>query len=1158
MSAESFKRKLTAILSADVKGYSRLMGEDEAATVKTLTSYRKIMGELIQQHRGRVIDSPGDNILAEFASVVDAVQCAVAAQNEFKARNAELPENRRMVFRIGVNLGDVIEEENRIYGDGVNIAARLEALADPGGICISKTAFDQIETKLPLGYEYLGDQTVKNIAKPVGAYKVLMEPRVTGAKVKGEPKAVPIWRRKALITGAVAVLIMIICVAVWSLYWRAPRIEPASKEKMAYPLPDKPSIAVLPFDNMSGDPKQDFFSDGITEEIITALSKSPHLFVIARNSTFTYKIKPVRVKQVAEDLGVRYVLEGSVRREGERVRITAQLIDALKGQHLWAERYDREAKEIFALQDEITVKVMTALHIKLQAGDHVQVLGSGTKNLDAFLKAMEAREHMYRFTKEDNAMARKLYEEVITVDPNYALGYAGMGGTYINDIWFGTSKSPKESRERAIELGQKAIALDDSNGMAHAGLSYFYAMARQYDKAIVHADKAVTLDPNSSGVLFNAASALVFSGRVDEAIPLQQKAIRLNPFAPGQYFNLLSVAYRMLGRYDAAVEQARKAVERDSKNQFGYSNLAAACILIGHEEEARAAAAELLKINPKFSLEQWAKALPYKDQSQVERTIESLRKAGLPDKPPLPLPDKPSIAVLPFVNMSDDPQQEYFSDGMTEDLITDLSKISGLFVIARNSTFVYKGKPVNVQQIGQDLKVRYLLEGSVRKAGDQVRINAQLLDASNGQHLWAERYDGRMGDIFTLQGGITRKIVSALALKLTVSEQKALADKGTDNPLAYEEYLKGWENYRQHTNESFARAKIYLEKAVELDPEFARAYAALAVLYFKAVQTPGLKQGLGLTDERKVMQASLKSRFLLEKAMKKPTALAHGMMSQNYLNMFLHNEAFAEIERAIAMDPNNPELHEWMSNILWLTGKDREAVESAKTAIRLDPNNPAQYFIRLARAYLPDGDLQESLTLLERARTLNPELSGVVGATQSIIYGLQSRDQEARAAYEVFAKSRVVPPRNLEELMAYYPFSDLKKSDRIAEAFVKAGAPGKPSDYCKVSRENLLKGSEIKNLLFGHKVTGTSPLTGEQFWYEWNRDGELNVIRGELRDKGKSWIEGDVIFMQLEKMTGGLFWNSTTFRNPAGTKEQKNQYMWVSDSRNITYFSPAD
>ena len=316
MSAEPFKRKLSAILSADVKGYSRLMGEDEAGTVKTLTAYRKIMGELIRQHRGRVVDSPGDNILAEFGSVVDAVHCAVAAQNEIKARNTELPENRRMEFRIGVNLGDVIEEEGRIYGDGVNIAARLEALADPGGICISKTAFDHIESKLPLGYQFLGEQTVKNIAKPVGAYKVLMEPRVLPAEDKKTSKPVRFRQRKPILAAAVAVLVVVIGVAVWNVYWRAPKIEPASKDKMAFPLPDKPSIAVLPFVNMSDDKSQEYFSDGLTEEIITALSKTPKLFVIARNSSFVYKGKPVNVQQVSRELGVKYVLEGSVRRSG--------------------------------------------------------------------------------------------------------------------------------------------------------------------------------------------------------------------------------------------------------------------------------------------------------------------------------------------------------------------------------------------------------------------------------------------------------------------------------------------------------------------------------------------------------------------------------------------------------------------------------------------------------------------------------------------------------------------------------------------------------------------------------------------------------------------------------------------------------------------------
>jgi adenylate cyclase len=383
MNTQDFKRKLTAVFSADVAGYSRLMGEDEAATVKTLEAYKQVMFSLIKQHRGRVIDSPGDNLLAEFASVVDAVQCGVAVQKELQARNAELPENRKMQFRIGINLGDVIEEQDRIYGDGVNIAARLESCADPGGICVSKTAFDHIETKLPLGYEYLGEKEVKNIAKPVGAYRVLMEPRVTVAGAKEKKPSVPVWRRKRALIGAVAVLILLIGLAVWNFSLRTPKIEPASKEKMAFSLPDKPSIAVLPFANMSGDPKEDYFSDGLTEQIITSLSMVPRLFVIARNSTFVYKGKAVKVQTVAEEQGVRYVLEGGVQKSQDRVRITVQLIDAIKGHHLWSERYDRELKDLFALQDEIVRQIMTGVQVKLTEGQSASAIAGSTSNLKA-------------------------------------------------------------------------------------------------------------------------------------------------------------------------------------------------------------------------------------------------------------------------------------------------------------------------------------------------------------------------------------------------------------------------------------------------------------------------------------------------------------------------------------------------------------------------------------------------------------------------------------------------------------------------------------------------------------------------------------------------------------------------------------------------------
>ncbi len=589
MTTQEVKRKLTAILSADVKGYSRLMGEDEKGTVRTLNAYKEVMTGLIQHHHGRVVDAPGDNMLAEFGSVVNAVECAVEIQKELKIRNAGLPENRRMEFRIGVNLGDVIEEGRQIYGDGVNIAAGLEGLAEAGGIYISESAYQQIENKLPLRYDYMGEHQVKNIAKPVRVYRAQIE-----------SEAVP----------------------------RRP-LEVASKERMAFPLPDKPSIAVLPFVNMSEDIKQEFFSDGMTEEIITTLSKSPYLFVIARQSTFAYKGKPVKIKQVSEELGVRYVLEGSVRRSGEKVRVTAQLVDAVTGYHLWAERYDRDLKEIFALQDEIALKIMKTVHEKLETWDHARVLGRGAMNLEVFLKAMEAREHFYRQTQEDNALAQKLYEEVITLDPSYAFAYAGLAWTHMADLFFGTSKSQKESLGRAIELGQKAVALDESEAMGHASLGYFYAYAGQFDRAIAHAERGLALAPNSSGVLFNSASVFAFSGRSEEAIPLLHQAIRLNPFALSAFSLTLSAVYRAVGRYDEAVQQARKAVDRNPKDYTGYLALAAGCILAGREGEARAAAAEVLKINPKFSLEQYAKRLPFKDQSQVDRTINALRKAGL-------------------------------------------------------------------------------------------------------------------------------------------------------------------------------------------------------------------------------------------------------------------------------------------------------------------------------------------------------------------------------------------------------------------------------------------------------------------------------------------------------------------------------------------------
>jgi adenylate cyclase len=447
------------------------------------------------------------------------------------------------------------------------------------------------------------------------------------------------WKRAGLnywkrIHPAFKVLIALVAAAniVWQFYLllrpSQPPVEGISKEKMALSLPDMPSIAVLPFVNMSGDPKQEFFSDGITEDIITALSKVPGLFVIARNSTFTYKGKPVKVKQISEELGVQYVLEGSVQRSANRVRITAQLIDALTGRHIWAERYDRDLKDIFALQDEVTINILTAMQVKITQGEQALHRDKGIQNLNCYLKLLEATNYLNRLDIEGNNLARRMGEEALAMCPESSSAYELLATTHMTD-YFVSGKSPQESIEKAIELAQKAIALDDAYAQAHGLLSYLYSVKREYEKALAEGERAVALDPNGADVYVYYASSLTYAGRPEEAIPLFQKAIRLNPLGPTWYFLQFGHALRVTGRFEEAVSAYKKALQRAPDNIIAHIALTATYSLMGREKEARAEAEEVLRINPKFSLDNYAKTLPYKDQSVVDRYVDACRKAGL-------------------------------------------------------------------------------------------------------------------------------------------------------------------------------------------------------------------------------------------------------------------------------------------------------------------------------------------------------------------------------------------------------------------------------------------------------------------------------------------------------------------------------------------------
>jgi len=1026
MNTERAKRKLSAILSADVKGYSRLMGEDEVATVRTLKEYRELMSQLIKEYRGRVVDSPGDNVLAEFASVVDALECSIEIQKMLKAKNAALSDNRKMEFRIGVNLGDVIEDEDRVYGDGVNIAARIEGLAEPGGICISGSGFEQVRNKLPLGYQYLGEHTVKNIVQPIKVYRILMQPEQAG-KIIGEkgPKGSQ-WRWAAV----VAVVLVAGALAFWNFYLRPPPVEPASKEKMAFPLPDKPSIAVLPFVNMSGDPNQEYFCDGLTEQIITSLSKIERMFVIARNSTFVYKGKPLKIQKVAEDLGVQYVMEGSIQRSAGRVRITAQLINALTGRHLWAETYDRDLKDIFALQDEITMNILTAVQGKLTEGEHaLRSKIRETENLKAYEKVLQARELIRRNTKQDNESARQLAEEAIVLDPNFAWAYLSLGWSHYMDVRFGWSESPAKSLQKAFELAQKALAMDDSIDTAHSLLGSIYLVKLRFEKAVEEAERAVALNPNGAQGIIVLAGILGHAGRWEESVSYAEKSIRLDPVPDIFKIFILGRAQFMIGHYDKSIAAWKKALQKNSDYFPAHAFLAACYSSLGRDAEATAEAKEVLRINPKFNVESHAKLLPYKNKADIERELSALRKAGLPDKAPLPLPDKPSIAVLPFVNMSDDKSQEYFSDGLTEEIINALVKLPQVFVIARNSSFTYKGKSVDVRQVGREMGVKYVLEGSVRREGERMRVTAQLVDAGTGNHLFSERYDREVKELFALQDDITIKVMTAMRVQLTEGDYARAFAKGTKN---LEAYLKAMQSYQQRqlmTREGQARARQLAEEAIALDPGYAMAYCHLAAVLGNEVVGGVYKN---------VQEVLTRSMELAQKAVAIDDSLAqaHITLGFQYCLRRDFDRAIQEGERAVALEPNSAEIIAGLAGILEWADQPEEAMPLFKKAMRSSPIPQPLWLLNMASAHIRMGQYEESIPICKTVLQKQPDQE-FAHIFLAIAYISTGREQEARAeAAEIL---RVNPQFSWERLARALPRKNQDELKRRGELLRKAG-----------------------------------------------------------------------------------------------------------------------
>jgi TolB-like protein/Tfp pilus assembly protein PilF len=796
---------------------------------------------------------------------------------------------------------------------------------------------------------------------------------------------------------------------------------------MALPLPDKPSIAVLPFVNMSDDPKQEFFSDGITEDIITALSKTPRLFVIARNSTFVYKGKPVKIQQVAEDLGVRYVLEGSVRKSEDSVRVTAQLIDALKGTHLWADKYDRNLKDIFTIQDDITREIIAALQVELTEGEQARIWSRGTQNEKAYEAALESLEHFRRFNPDDVILCRKKAQEALALDPNYPFATALLAWSHLIEVWNGWTKSPGESLKKAAELGRKTIALDENYEGGHALLGSVYLVQKRWDEAIEKGQRAVELSPSGADANGIFGITLCHVGRPQESISLFKKAIRLNPSSPNWLYHNLGVAQIMAGNYQAATASLNRVIEKNPDHIPARFYKIVALSLSNQEEEARNQIEEYFNLRPNASIENWRKRITFRKETDIELFANALNKVGFPKTPPLPLPDKPSIAVLPFVNMSGDLDQEYFSDGITEEIITALSKTPKLFVIARNSTFTYKGKPVWIPTVGKELGVRYVLEGSVRRADNQVRVTAQLIDAKTNQHLWAERWDRDLEDIFSVQDEITHKIITAMQIKLTEGEQARLWGKNVRRLDVFLKLMEARSLAAEGTAESRIRFGQVAREVIDLAPESQVGYDLLAWHHW------------WLAMYGKSPPENLKKSFALAQkllSMNEFSASAHSLLGSIYLLMREYEKAIAAGEKSIELQPNGAMAHLLLANTLSYVERPDEAIFHIKQGIRLNPFPTYHYFFNLARCYILKGRYEEALAEYKRAMELAPGNWPTL-AGMTVVYSLLGRKNKAGEAAERLLEAN--PKYSVHLFTQTAPYKSQDRVTQFANALRKAG-----------------------------------------------------------------------------------------------------------------------
>ncbi len=915
--------RVAAILAADAVGYTRLMADDEKATIAALDRARAVFTEHIEGNHGRVVDTAGDSVLSVFETTGGAVRAAVAIQEGLGALNEDVPEARRMQFRIGIHLGDIHEKaDGTVYGDGVNVAARLEALSEPGGVTVSDSVHGSIRDRLDVGFAFIGEHEGKNLKSPVRAFRLLPEGAPAVTATKGKPKLTPL--RALAGAGVIAVLVGAL---IWlaQAYMKEPgRSVQAPAADPVLAMPSGPTVAVLAFEDLGGDPEA-IFAKGLGEDIVTALSRFGELRVVENNGR-----------------GADYVLEGSVRRAGDALRVAARLEDTRDGSQVWSEQFDRDlsAGAVFDIQDTITVAVATAIagyNGAIARQILAEASGDRTNDLAAYECVLLVYvKHDSAYSEETFIEARECLEAAVARDSNYVDALAALSYLYGDAYSMGWARDLEDVDPvaRSFDLASRAADLNPNSTAAHRSLALAHFYRHELGDFVEHADRALALNPHDPQTLGQLGSYLVMMGESERGAALVHKAYALNPDLPDWYNLTLAMERALAGDFEAALAHTNKV-----KDPNNYIAPLQRIIYLAHLDRLDEAGPDIERLNvlyPGYSIATMREEAAYWNNTAefVSLDAAGLRKAGFPETSP-EAPSRPVIAVLPFDNLSGDPEQEYFADGITEDIITRLAQFPDILVLGRNTTFQFKGAAVDVKEIGARLEADYIVEGSIRRAGETVRVNAQLLDVESGGHVWAETYDRALdpANLFAMQDEITEAVASRIGDPhgaIGRAEFQRSARQAPERLSSYECVLRYFEYSRHFSEETHRVARDCLEAVVESEPDYGEALAFLGNIYTNEVSFG--------------FNASADSS--LEKALD-------------------------AIQRGVAIDPGSGPARAQLAVILYLTDNPKRALREAEEALRLDPYD-AETIAQVAEVFANVGAYERAEEMMGKVTVLNP------------------------------------------------------------------------------------------------------------------------------------------------------------------------------------------